>query len=59
MLPEDKTAAPDSAPPATRAEPPKIYVAACGVLCDLFWWARRNSPDAAPHPLTALNDGKQ
>ena len=24
-----------------RAEPPKIYLAACGTLCDIFWWARR------------------
>ena len=24
-----------------RGEPPKIYLAACGALCDIFWWARR------------------
>jgi hypothetical protein len=23
-------------------EPPKIYIPACGALCDIFWWARRN-----------------
>jgi hypothetical protein len=27
--------------PATSIEPPKVYVAACGTLCDIFWWARR------------------
>ena len=26
---------------ARPAEPPKIYIPACGVLCDIFWWARR------------------
>jgi hypothetical protein len=43
-------AAPDSLPervdsPADQAvdhaEPPRIYLAACGALCDIFWWARR------------------
>jgi hypothetical protein len=24
-------------------EPPKIYIASCGTLCDVFWWARRRS----------------
>ena len=24
-----------------RAEPPRVYLAACGALCDIFWWARR------------------
>ena len=24
-----------------QAEPPKIYLPACGALCDIFWWARR------------------
>jgi hypothetical protein len=34
------------------AEPPKIYIPACGVLCDVFWWARRDPPaePAAPIP---------
>ena len=48
MLPdnenENKTA-PDS---STSTEPPKIYVAACGTLCDIFWWARRNPPAEEP-----------
>jgi hypothetical protein len=48
MLPdnenENKTA-PDS---STSTEPPKIYVAACGTLCDIFWWARRNPPAEPP-----------
>jgi hypothetical protein len=39
---DTKTAARDSAPAATHVEPPEIYVPACGVLCDIFWWARRN-----------------
>ena len=41
---EDKTAVPDSAPASTHVEPPKVYLPACGVLCDIFWWARRNPP---------------
>jgi hypothetical protein len=24
-------------------EPPKLYVPACGALCDILWWARRSS----------------
>jgi len=30
--------------PAARdpsSEPPKVYIASCGTLCDVFWWARR------------------
>ena len=33
--------------PDTRAAetetggPPEVYFAACGALCDVFWWARR------------------
>jgi hypothetical protein len=35
------------------AEPPKIYLATCGALCDIFWWARRNPPaeDQATPPV--------
>jgi hypothetical protein len=33
-----------SSPPSAQAEPPKIYLPACGALCDIFWWARR-TPD--------------
>jgi hypothetical protein len=33
------------------SEPPKIYVPACGVLCDVFWWARRDPSPAEPPPL--------
>jgi hypothetical protein len=25
-------------------QPPKVYIASCGTLCDVFWWARRR-PD--------------
>jgi hypothetical protein len=32
--------------PASVVEPPAVYVAACGVLCDIFWWARRPGPSA-------------
>jgi hypothetical protein len=28
-----------------HAEPPRVYLAACGTLCDIFWWARR-TPEA-------------
>jgi hypothetical protein len=32
-------------------EPPKIYIASCGVLCDIFWWARRKpDPSTIPPP---------
>ena len=24
-------------------EPAAVYVPACGVLCDIFWWARRTA----------------
>ncbi|MFZ2060983.1 MAG: hypothetical protein WAU82_08220 [Candidatus Binatus sp.] len=30
--------------------PPKIYLAACGALCDIFWWARRDPGAEAPPP---------
>jgi hypothetical protein len=33
------------------SEPPKIYVPACGVLCDIFWWARRDPSSEEPAPL--------
>jgi hypothetical protein len=29
--------------PSISIEPPKVYVAACGTLCDIFWWARRSN----------------
>jgi hypothetical protein len=25
---------------ASAANPPTAYIAACGTLCDAFWWAR-------------------
>jgi hypothetical protein len=31
-------------------EPPKVYLPACGALCDIFWWARRSSPGEEPAP---------
>ena len=51
MRPDEKISAPEEplATPADksveRAEPPKIYLPACGALVDIFWWARR-----APEP---------
>jgi hypothetical protein len=33
------------------AEPPKIYIPACGVLCDVFWWARRDPSAEPPVPI--------
>jgi hypothetical protein len=26
---------------AVPAEPPTLFLPACGALCDVFWWARR------------------
>ena len=26
---------------AVPAEPPALFLPACGALCDVFWWARR------------------
>jgi hypothetical protein len=23
----------------SSAQPPRLYIPACGVLCDAFWWA--------------------
>ena len=34
-------------------EPPKIYIPACGVLCDVFWWARRDPSPEEPAPKPA------
>ena len=44
------------APSATHVEPPKVYLAACGVLCDVFWWARRNPPAEEPAPPPAKDE---
>jgi len=47
----DRSSEETDAPPAkaaARKSPPKIYFAACGALCDVFWWARRkDDPDPA------------
>jgi hypothetical protein len=52
MPSDDKAAAPDSLLVPTQVEPPKVYFAACGALCDIFWWARRDAPveERAPSP---------
>jgi hypothetical protein len=57
MLPEDenKTAAPDA---STSTEPPKIYIPACGTLCDIFWWARRNPPAEPQTPVVCPSPKK-
>ena len=60
MLPdnenENKTAAPDA---STSTEPPKIYFASCGTLCDIFWWARRNPPAEGQQSAPAPSSGKK
>ena len=38
------------------AEPPKIYIPACGVLCDVFWWARREPAAEQPAPVPAKDE---
>ena len=44
----------------TRAEPPAVYFPACGVLCDIFWWARRNDAkaEAPADPPEPARDSK-
>ena len=38
----DFALAAETAPPRERALGPRpIYLPACGVLCDILWWARR------------------
>jgi hypothetical protein len=37
-------------------EPPEIYIPACGVLCDVFWWARREPPAEQPAPTLIKNE---
>jgi hypothetical protein len=55
MILDDKTAAPDA---STQVEPPKIYLPACGVLCDIFWWARRDPSGAAQSSAPVSPNGK-
>ena len=38
------------------SEPPKIYIPACGVLCDVFWWARRDSPAEPPAAVSVKDE---
>jgi hypothetical protein len=52
---ENKTAAPDA---STSTEPPKIYIPACGTLCDIFWWARRNPPAEPQTPVVSPSPKK-
>jgi hypothetical protein len=53
---DDKTTATDSSTLLTQVEPPKIYIPACGVLCDVFWWARRDPLAEPPAPIPAKNE---
>ena len=46
-------------PPATHTEPPKVYLATCGVLCDVFWWARRDPPAEETAPAPAPLPGRK
>jgi hypothetical protein len=39
---------PDEKQIPDAVEPPKIYIPSCGVLCDVFWWARRTPEPPAP-----------
>jgi hypothetical protein len=50
---DDKAGAPVSASRSAGAhvEPPKIYIPACGALCDIFWWARGNPTADKQDPL--------
>jgi hypothetical protein len=50
MPSHDKTPSVDS---SSQVEPPKVLIPACGALCDIFWWARRNRPaeEQAASPL--------
>jgi hypothetical protein len=48
MPTDDKTPAP--------VEPPKIYFAACGAMCDVFWWARRDPSGDEPQPLPVKSE---
>jgi hypothetical protein len=49
---EKKTADADS------VEPPRIYIPACGALCDIFWWARPD-PAAEREPVPISSSGKR
>jgi hypothetical protein len=55
MIDDEKTAAADAQPASTHVEPPKIYFAACGALCDVFWWARRDPPAEDPAPPVRIS----
>lgn len=35
-----RTQAPTPVTPSDPFKPNALYFAACGVLCDVFWWAR-------------------
>jgi len=59
MTHDEKTAVADSSPPSTRVEPPKIYLAACGALCDIFWWARRDGSGEEQGAAPVSADEKQ
>ena len=38
------------------SNPPKIYIPACGVLCDVFWWARRDPPAEQPEAVPVKDE---
>jgi hypothetical protein len=42
-----ETENPDTACDTPGTGPPRIYIRACGALCDAFWWARP-TPQAEP-----------
>jgi len=42
-IPQESEHGKDMLMPEASEQPLKVYIAACGVLCDVFWWARRRS----------------
>ncbi|MFZ1888951.1 MAG: hypothetical protein WAU33_13025 [Candidatus Binataceae bacterium] len=47
-------AAPEA--PASSPEPPRVYIRACGALCDAFWWARGSAPAKKDDPSDRARD---
>jgi hypothetical protein len=43
-IPEEAESKEDPTAIDSPNQPPKVYIASCGTLCDVFWWARRR-PD--------------
>jgi hypothetical protein len=39
-VPRPEVRGDEAAPQSAENPPAAVYVPACGVLCDIFWWAR-------------------